>query len=125
MGLGKTFVWTYDDAGNITSCKEYAYINNWEDVTGTPTKTNTYTYGDSAWGNLLTAYNGVQWSYDQIVNLTNDGTWTYTWQNGRELASMTKGSTTWNYTYDANGMRTSRSNGSKTYNYVYNGSQLT
>ena len=59
MWLGKTFVWTYDDAGNITSCKEYAYIDNWEEVTGTPTKTNTYTYGDSAWGDLLTAYNGV------------------------------------------------------------------
>ena len=124
MWLGKTFVWTYDDAGNITSCKEYAYINNWEEVTGTPTKTNTYTYGDSSWGDLLTAYNGVQWSYDQIGNLTNDGTWTYTWQNGRELASMSNGSTTWNYTYDANGMRTSRSNGSTTYNYVYNGDQL-
>ena len=124
MWLGKTFVWTYDDAGNITSCKEYAYINNWEEVTGTPTKTNTYTYGDSAWGDLLTAYNGVQWSYDQIGNLTNDGTWTYTWQNGRELASMSNGSTTWNYTYDANGMRTSRSNGSTTYTYVYNGDQL-
>ena len=124
MWLGKTFVWTYDDAGNITSCKEYAYIDNWEEVTGTPTKTNTYTYGDSAWGDLLTAYNGVQWSYDQIGNLTDDGTWEYTWQNGRELASMSNGSVTWNYTYDANGMRTSRSNGSTTYNYVYNGDQL-
>ena len=125
MWLGKTFVWTYDDAGNITSCKEYAYINNWEDVTGTPTKTNTYTYGDSAWCDLLTAYNGVTWQYDQIGNLTSDGTWTYTWQNGRELASMSNGSTTWNYTYDANGMRTGRtpSNGTA-YTYVYNGSQL-
>lgn len=125
MWLNKTFVWTYDDAGNITSCKEYPYTYNWEPVTGTPTKTNTYTYGDSAWGDLLTAYNGVQWSYDQIGNLTNDGTWGYTWQNGRELASMSNGSTTWNYTYDANGLRTSRSNGTKTYNYVYDGSQLT
>lgn len=122
--LGKTFVWTYDDAANITSCKEYPYIYNWKPVTGTPTKTSTYTYGDSAWGDLLTAYNGVQWDYDQIGNLTNDGTWMYTWQNGRKLASMSNGSTTWNYTYDANGMRTSRTNGSTTYNYVYNGDQL-
>ena len=56
--------------------------------------------------------------------MLTDGTWTYTWQNGRELASMSKGSTTWNYTYDANGMRTQRSNGTTVYNYVYNGSQL-
>lgn len=47
MWLGKTFVWTYDDAGNITSCKEYAYINNWEEVSGTCTETNTYAYVDS------------------------------------------------------------------------------
>ncbi len=122
--LDKTFVWTYDDAGNIRTCKEYPYTSPEDAVSGTPAKTNTYTYGDSAWGDLLTAYNGVQWNYDQIGNLTNDGTWTYTWQNGRELASMSNGSTTWNYTYDANGMRTSRSNGSTTYTYVYNGDQL-
>jgi len=124
MWLGKTFVWTYDDAGNITSCKEYAYTSNQNPVSGTPIKTNTYTYADSAWGDLLTAYNGVQWSYDGAGNLTNDGTWTYTWRNGRELASMSNGSTTWSYTYDANGMRTSRTNGSTTYTYVYNGTQL-
>jgi len=53
-----------------------------------------------------------------------DGTWTYTWQNGRELAAMTDGTTTWTYTYDANGMRTQRSNGTTAYNYVYNGSTL-
>ncbi len=53
-----------------------------------------------------------------------DGTWIYTWQNGRELATMKKGTTTWRYTYDANGMRTRRTNGTKTCNYEYNGSPL-
>ncbi len=38
MWLGKTFVWTYDDAGNITSCKEYAYTDHTQAVTGTPVK---------------------------------------------------------------------------------------
>ena len=85
---------------------------------------SAYTYGDDSWGDLLTAYNGAARTYDQIGNLLTDGTWTYTWSNGRELASMTDGTTTWNYTYDANGMRTSRTNGTKTYSYVYNGSQL-
>ena len=84
-----------------------------------------YTYGDSDWGDLLTAYNGIARTYDEIGNVLTDGTWTYTWQNGRELAAMTDGDTTWSYTYDANGMRTSRTNGTTTYNYVYNGSQLT
>ena len=57
--------------------------------------------------------------------MTSDGTWTYTWEHGRELASMTSGGTTWTFTYDANGMRTQRTNGTSTYTYVYNGSQLT
>ena len=117
----KTWTWTYDNAGNILTKSEYAYTTG---ELGTPVNTVHYTYGDDSWGDLLTAYNGVARTYDEIGNLLTDGTWTYTWHNGRELASMSKGSTTWNYTYDANGMRTQRSNGTTVYNYVYNGSQL-
>ena len=54
----------------------------------------------------------------------NDGTWSYTWKHGRQLATMSNGSTTWTYTYDANGLRTKRTNGTTTYEYVYNGNQL-
>ena len=122
QGAGRTWTWVYDNAGNIVSRKEYAYTTG--DL-GTPVDTVSYTYGDSAWGDLLTAYNGQTITYDPIGNPLNDGTWTYTWQNGRELASMSNGTTAWNYTYDGNSMRTSRTNGAKTYNYVYNGSQLT
>ena len=42
-------------------------------------------------------------SYDGMGNLTNDGTWTYTWRQGRQLASMTKGAETWTFEYDAGG----------------------
>ena len=76
-------------------------------------------------GDLLTAYDGVAISYDTIGNPLSDGTWTYTWQQGRQLASMTSGDTIWQYTYDANGTRTRRSNGNATYTYVYNGDRLT
>ena len=113
--------WTYDDAGNITSRTEYAYTTG---ALGDPIDTVEYTYGDSTWGDLLTAYDGVTITYDGIGNPLTDGTWTYTWEHGRELATMSSGSTTWTYTYDANGMRTSRTNGTTTYNYIYNGSQL-
>ena len=37
--------------------------------------------------------------------MLSDGTWTYTWKQGRQLASMS-GSGTWTFTYDADGMRT-------------------
>ncbi len=119
---GKTWVWTYDDAGNILSKKEYAYTTG---TLGSATSTITYGYGNAEWGDLLTSYNGKSFSYDTIGNLLSDGTWNYTWAQGRQLATMAKSGTTWTFTYDANGMRTQRSNGSTTYNYTYHGSQLT
>ena len=55
----------------------------------------------------------------------NDGTWIYTWERGRQLKSMSNGTTTWNMTYDADGMRTSRTNGTNTYYYYYESGLLT
>ena len=121
LRANKTWVWTYDNAGNILSRKEYNYTTG---TLGTPLDTIVYTYGDAAWGDLLTAYDGVTITYDQMGNPLSDGTWAYNWEHGRQLAAMTNGSTIWTYTYDANGMRTSRSNGTTTYSYVYNGSKL-
>ena len=120
QAAGKTWVWTYDDAGNILSKKEYAYTTG---TLGSVQSTVNYTY-DGTWGDLLTGYNGKTITSDTIGNMLSDGTWTYSWEHGRELASMTDGSTTWTYTYDANGLRTKRTNGSTTYNYIYNGSSL-
>ena len=121
QAAGKTWVWTYDDAGNITSRKEYAYTTG---SLGSVLSTVNYTYGDSSWGDLLTGWNGNTVTSDTIGNMTSDGTWNYTWEHGRELASMSGGGTTWNFTYNADGLRTKRTNGSTTYSYVYNGSRL-
>ena len=49
----------------------------------------------------------------------------YTWKHGRQLASMTDGSTTWSYTYNADGLRTSKTDGKTYYSYVYSGDKLT
>lgn len=72
----------------------------------------------------MTAYDGVTIDRDELGNPTDDGTWDYTWEHGRQLASMANSTTTWSFTYDANGLRTSRTNGTATYSYVYNGNQL-
>ena len=116
-----TIAYEYDDAGNLLSKSYYPYTVG---ELGEPEVVADYSYGDSSWGDLLTGYYGRSITYDAIGNPLSDGIWTYTWQNGRELSSMTSGNTTWTYTYDANGMRTSRTNGTDTYTYVYNGSQL-
>lgn len=50
--------------------------------------TVNYTYGDSAWGDLLTGYNGKTITSDTIGNMLSDGTWTYNWEHGCELVPM-------------------------------------
>lgn len=112
----KTWVWTYDNAGNILSRKEYAYTTG---SLGTVLDTATYGYNDSAWGDLLTSYDGQTITTDEIGNMLSDGTWTYTWEHGRELVSMSKSEeledTTITFQYDANGMRTTKTITTNTY----------
>ena len=43
-----------------------------------------------------------------IGNPLNDGRWTYTWEHGRQLASITDGNTTVDYVYNADGLRTQK-----------------
>ena len=117
-----THTWTYDNAGNILTRTEYAYTTG---ALGEPTDIIIYTYGDSEWGDLLTAYDGNTITYDEIGNPLSDGEWTYTWQHGRQLAAMSNGAATWDYTYDANGLRIGRTDGTDNYHYVYDGGKLT
>ena len=119
-------MWTYDNAGNITSKKTYAYTTG---TLGTVVSTVNYVYGNTEWGDLLTTYNGTPITYDTIGNPLSDGTWNYSWTRGRRLTTMAKSGITCTFAYDANGMRTRRivstSSGTTTYTYTYSGSQLT
>lgn len=59
---GKTYLYTYDDGGNLTTVKEYAYTAR----TGTPSGTavtKNYSYGNSSWKDQLTSYNGQNITY--------------------------------------------------------------
>ena len=118
-----TTVWTYDDAGNILTRTVYLYTT---EAVDTGTQTN-YGYSNTQWGDLLTAYNNKPIVRDKIGNPTNDFTWYFSWQHGRQLASMTRLGTSggWWFTYNADGMRTQRTNGTTTYNYTYLDGQLT
>ena len=94
-------------------------------VCASSTPTATYGYTDSSWGDLLTSYDGKTITYDAIGNPLTYGNQTFTWKQGRQLATLNDGIYAWSYTYDANGMRKSRTNGTATYTYTYNGSKLT
>ena len=118
----RAWIMTYDDAGNMTRREEYLYVNG---ELGRLLSTQTFTYGKNGWGDVLTGINGTTVASDAIGNITNDGTWTFTWKNGRQLAAMENDSERWDFSYDASGMRTQRSNGNTTYKYTYEGTTLT
>ena len=88
---------------------------------------HTYTYGVAGWPDLLTAYDGQSIVYDEIANplsYYNGTRWTFTWENGRTLATATDGTTSISYDYDANGLRTKKTVGNSTHYYCYASGQL-
>ena len=113
--------YAYDARGNIQSKTEYAYTTG---SLGAAVRTVTYGYGDASWSDLLTNIGGQSLTADEIGNLLSDGTWTYTWQHGRQLAGMSKAGTDISYRYDADGLRISKTVNGTTYNYFYLGDQL-
>ena len=129
--LGKSYFWTYDNAGNIVSRKEYSYTTG--SLSGNPDSFD-YVYNDlEGWGDLLTYWEGKDIVYDDIGNPTligdkdntqNEENRTFSWEHGRQLATVTEDGVTWRYTYNNAGLRTARTNDTTTYKYVYNGSQL-
>ena len=118
---GKTWTYAYDDGGNITEKKEYAFTTG---TLGTVLKTDTYGYSITSWGDLLVSINGQTVTNDDAGNPLSDGTWTYTWEHGRELMSMTSADKTVTYTYNADGLRVSKTVDGVVHEYVYCGDKL-
>ena len=116
--LNKTYVYTYDNAGNRLSKKKYAY------TTGTPgneTATESYNYT----GDRLTQVGSIVYQYDAIGNPTTYNGYTLEW-NGRKLMemSMNVGQFLYTFAYNADGIRTAKTNGSTIHHYTLNGSQI-
>ena len=124
QAAGKTWVYTYDHGGNILSKSEYAYTTG---ALGTALDTISYGYGDSTWKDLLTSYDGQALTTDAIGNLTNDGTWSYTWQHGRQLAQMSRPDASGDtemirFRYDSSGHRIGKDSG--VYHASYSGGEI-
>ena len=121
QAAGKTWTYAYDSGGNILSKTEYAYTTG---SLGAAVRTIPYGYDDATWSDLLTSIGGQSLTADEIGNLLSDGTWTYTWQHGRQLAGMSKAGQTIAYGYDSDGRRITKTVNGTTYNYHYLGDQL-
>lgn len=83
------------------------------------------TYDNSNWKDLLTSYNGQSITYDPIGNPLTYGGTTFTWQNGRRLATISKsGIMNAAYTYNVDGIRTKKVVNGVTTDYYLNGSNI-
>ena len=119
--INKTIAYTYDKGGNILAVNEYDYTAGSLDGL-VATTTNTYAYGDSNWKDKLTGYNGNAITYDAIGNpLSYYNGFNFTWQHGRQLASISGDGLTASYKYDAEGIRTQKTVNGVTTNYVLEG----
>lgn len=106
----ETYTYTYDSAGNILTANGH-----------------TYTYGARGWPDVLTAFDGERIAFDLLANpisYYNGTRWTFTWENGRNLATATDGTTNISYAYDADGLRTSKTVGGTVHYYTYTSGQL-
>ena len=119
-----TVVYVYNEGGNLVSRTNYKY------TTGTPLllkRTWLYTY-DSTWKDQLAYYDAKRIQYDTVGNPTSYNGWSFTWEAGRQLASMSKSGMDIAYQYNADGLRTKKtvtqSGASTVYEYLWNESRL-
>ncbi len=92
---GDVYEYTYDNGGNILNVKKNNALYK------------SYTYGDRQWYDLLTEYNGDSITYDAIGNpLQYRDDFEFTWQNGRQLYTVTDSDNFITYyQYNADGLR--------------------
>ena len=124
-GYYDIYEYFYDKSGNITN----AYHHYGPDVLYSDSK--TYTYSNTSWGDLLTAYNGTAITYDSIGNPTK-------WRNataiewyGRQMSLFAHNDSSLTYySYNADGIRTGKQfvdangNTTNTVKYTLDGSTI-
>lgn len=111
----KTYIYEYDIGGNITNKNVYEYTD--KEITNQPTEIIEYIYNNANWKDQLTSYNGKEIIYDSVGNIISYNGNEYTWQNGRELATLINNEKNLNisYKYNDDRIRTEKIvNGEKT-----------
>ncbi|WP_242875667.1 RHS repeat-associated core domain-containing protein [Anaerobium acetethylicum] len=119
--LDRTVIYRYDQGGNILDKTTYPYTTG---SLGTPISTVSYGYEDSSWKDKLTSYDGKAITYDAIGNpLAYDG-WTFGWEEGRQLASMSGNGKAITCKYNDAGIRTSKTVDGTTTSYQLAGDRV-
>lgn len=127
---GEVITYTYDNLGQLLSAVgDQTYTYTYDSVGNIVTANgHTYTYGNADWKDLLTAFDGETITYDASGNplsYYNGTRYTFTWKNGRNLASASSVNGSVSYTYDSDGLRTKKTvSGDATHYYFYASGQL-
>lgn len=118
----KTICYTYDSGGNITTRKEYAYTMG---NLGKLVKQVNYSYANAAWRDQLTSYDGKAITYDAMGNPTSWKSMKMIWSKGRELSTVTNGSShSYKYYYNSDGRRVKKDVDGTVTQYYLNGDTI-
>ena len=107
--LDKTFLYEYNDIGNITKVQSYPIGD--PDAPSEDWTEQTFAYGTGANSDRLTSFDGKAITYNTNGEVASYDGWNYTWTNGRLTQIKATGS---------NATRAVGIPASKTYNFTYN-----
>ncbi len=115
-----TFTYTRDEVGNITN--EHATNINYVYNPTASTGTTNYAHNDL---NQVTTAGASTITHDDNGNMSNDGTYSYTFNAQNQLTQAKLGTNVvGSYGYDALGRRKTKTAGSTTTRYLWGGSQI-
>ena len=122
-GAGYVYDYTYDTAGNIRKIIKDPYNSS-------NTTVIELSYNDTIWrdrltsvkvgnttGNIVYESVGNGFISGNPISYYNGRSYSFTWQNGRQLSTASVGNTNVSYSYDMSGLRSSKTVGSDTYYY--------
>lgn len=104
----KTILYAYDMYGNILERTAYAYTENPIASDSGVIQRDVYTYREDGWKDQLLAYNNETISYNSMGNPLNYRGMSMEWENGKQLAKVTKPLLNMEFHYDIDGNRVSK-----------------
>lgn len=115
----KSYTYRYTN-GNLCGIYEYAYstgsLGNMQGI-----KVMGFT---SEWKDQMTVFDGTHITYDEIGNVLTYNGYTYDWEKGRQLSSITKEDLNMSFEYNSSGLRTQKTVNGETKQYLYSGNLL-